>query len=172
MHPRLYTLQGLPTGQLSIMARPRGGQWLFDEIKGLHEIGVDVLVSLMTSAEVHEFDLTEEATFCESQDIVYLSFPILDRSIPPFASSTFTFLEQLHRSLSEGKHIALHCRQGLGRAALMAASLLVLIGFSPGQAFDQLSQVRGYQVPETEEQRAWVTAFSQYHQRSSQQGIH
>jgi hypothetical protein len=51
----------------------------------------------------------------------------------------------------------------ISRAALMAASLLVLSGFSPEQAFDQLSNVRGYPVPETEEQRAWVEAFCQHH---------
>jgi len=42
----------------------------------------------------------------------------------------------------------------------MAASVLVLTGFSPDQAFERLSVVRGYPVPETEEQRAWVVAFS------------
>jgi hypothetical protein len=49
----------------------------------------------------------------------------------------------------------------------MAASLLVLTGFSPDQAFDRLSEARGYPVPETEEQRAWVVAFSQQRHRSS-----
>jgi hypothetical protein len=42
----------------------------------------------------------------------------------------------------------------------MAASVLVLAGFSSDQAFELLSSVRGYPVPETEEQRAWVVAFS------------
>jgi len=49
----------------------------------------------------------------------------------------------------------------------MAASLLVLTDFSSDQAFDRLSKARGYPVPETEEQRAWVVAFSQQHRRSS-----
>ncbi len=34
----------------------------------------------------------------------------------------------------------------------MAASVLVLDGFTPEQAFDLLSRARGYSVPETEEQ--------------------
>src|SRR5258708_20243167 len=70
----------------------------------------------------------------------YLSFPIPDRSVPPFSASTFAFLEQVNVHLSAGKHVALHCRQGLGRAVLMAASLLLLTGFSPDQAFDRLSK--------------------------------
>ena len=134
MRAQLYSIQGLLTGQVSIMARPRGGDWLFDEIKALREAGVDILVSLLTSTEVSEFDLAEEAAFCRDQGISYLSFPIPDRSVPPFSASTFAFLEQVNIHLSAGKHVALHCRQGLGRAVLMAASLLVLTGFSPNSA--------------------------------------
>ncbi len=161
MQARLYTIQGLDTGKVSIMARPRGGDWLFDEVKALRASGVDILVSLLTTEEVRELDLTEEAAFCDRQEITYLSLPITDRSVPPFSESTFLFLKQLKVSLSEGKHLAVHCRQGLGRSALMAASVLVLIGLVPEQAFNLLSQARGYAVPETDEQRSWVVAFSQ-----------
>jgi protein-tyrosine phosphatase len=165
MRAPLYSIQGLPTGQVSIMARPRGGDWLLDEIKALRSAGVDVLVSLLTPDEVMELDLREEAECCRRQEVIYLSFPILDRRTPPFSARTFTFLEQVHRQVSGGKHVAVHCRQGLGRAALMAASVLVLAGFSPDQAFELLSSVRGYPVPETEEQRAWVVAFSRSQRR-------
>jgi hypothetical protein len=35
MRAPLYSVQELPTGQVSLMARPRGGDWLIDEIKAL-----------------------------------------------------------------------------------------------------------------------------------------
>lgn len=158
---RLYAIQELPTGRVSVMARPRGGDWLLDEIRALREAGVDVLVSMLTPAEVSELDLEEEEASCHSQGIVYLSFPIPDFSVPPFSAATFAFLEQLGAYVSEGKHVVLHCRQGLGRSVLMAAGVLILNGFTPDQAIEKLSAVRGYQVPETEEQRVWVRAFSQ-----------
>src|SRR5215472_7180773 len=160
MRAPLYSVQGLPTGKLSVMARPRGGDWLLDEIKALRASGVDILVSLLTSLEVSELDLAEEAMFCHQQGISYISFAIRDRSVPPFSDQTFSLLKQLRASLSEGKHLVFHCRHGLGRAVLMASSVLVLTGFSPEQAFDLLSRARGYRVPETEEQRAWVIAFA------------
>ncbi len=168
MRASLYSVQGLPPGKISIMARPRGGDWLLDETKALREAGVDVLASFLTAEEEREFDLSEEAECCDQQGIIFLAFPILDRSVPPFSATTFSFLEQLYVHLSEGKHIVLHCRQGLGRAVLMAAGLLVLAGFPPNQAFDLLSSARGYPVPETEEQQAWVVAFSQHYHRSPQ----
>jgi protein-tyrosine phosphatase len=157
----LYTVQRLTTGRVSIMARPRGGDWLSDEIKALYESGVNVLVSLLTSAEIGELDLVEEAALCREQGINYVNFPILDRSVPQFSSQTFALLEQLQSDLSKGKHIAIHCRQGIGRSALIAASVLVLSGFAPDRAFDLLSKARGYTVPETEEQRAWIVTFAQ-----------
>jgi protein-tyrosine phosphatase len=165
MRVPLYSIQGLSSGKVSLMARPRGGDWLSDEIEALHTGGVDVLVSLLTAPEVSELDLGEEAVLCSSQEILYLSFPIVDLSVPPFSPQTFQLLEQLNQYLSEGKHVAIHCRQGVGRSGLMASSLLVLNGIAPEQAFDQLSRVRGCSVPETDEQRAWVVAFSQRQKR-------
>jgi protein-tyrosine phosphatase len=163
MRAQLYSIHGLSIEQISIMARPRGGDWLLDEIKALREVSVDVLTSLLTPSEVSELDLTDEAAICHEQGLIYLPFPIIDRSVPPFSARTFICLEHLKTYLTEGKHVVIHCRQGLGRAALMAASLLVLRGFSPEQAFDLLSEARGCPVPETEEQRAWVEAFAQLH---------
>ena len=165
MHVPLYTVQGLSAGKVSVMARPRGGDWLVDEIKDLQVSGVDVLVSLLTEAEVREFDLAEEATLCQHQGIAFLSLPILDRAVPAFAPSTFQFLDRLDAELDGGKHIAFHCRQGLGRAVLLAASLLVLSGMSPDQACADLSKVRGCAVPETEEQHAWIVAFARSRSR-------
>lgn len=163
MRAQLYSIRELPAGRISIMARPRGGDWLIDEIKALYNEDVHVLVSLLTRAEIDEFDLDNEAAFCQQHNIVYLSFPIIDRSVPAFSDTTFVFLQQLQTYLSQNKQIAIHCRQALGRAVLIAASLLVLNNFSPKQAFLELSRVRGYPVPETEEQKAWVESFWYHH---------
>jgi protein-tyrosine phosphatase len=167
MRAQLYSIHDLPTGQVSIAARPRGGDWLIDEIKALCEAGVDVLVSLLTETEEAELDLDNEGHDCRQQNITYLNFPILDRCVPPFTASTFAVIEQLSEQLAAGKHIALHCRQGLGRSVLMAACLLVCAGMTPEQACNQLTQARGCPVPETAEQRAWIVAFSQQHNRLS-----
>ncbi len=158
---RLYTVQPLLDGKVSIARRPRGSDWLLDEITMLRTEGVDVLVSLLTSGEVTELDLTQEAEICQSQGMLYLSYPINDHSIPAFSTEIFALLEQLKTHLAAGKHIAAHCRIGLGRSALIAASVLVLSGLSPESACERLSCARGYTVPETEEQQAWVRELPQ-----------
>lgn len=165
MRATLYTVEGLPVGKISIMARPRGGDWLFDEARAMREAGVDVVVSCLTSKEERDLDLEDEAECCAQQEIAYFSFPIRDFSVPAFSVTTFSMLEQLHAYLCAGKHVALHCRQGFGRSPMVAASLLVLSDFSPDQAFELLSRARMYAVPETEEQREWVVRF--YHHTHS-----
>lgn len=160
MYISLYSIKDNAAGKVSIMARPRGGDWLVDEIQALHEARVNVLVSLLTTDEIRELELEAEAAYCASQEIIYLNFPIVDLSVPAFSSTTFTFLERLTAYLRQGHHVVLHCRQGIGRSGLMAASLLISIGMSAEQALKLLSEARGYTVPETEEQRAWVMAFS------------
>ncbi len=158
---RLYTVQMLSAGKVSIMPRPRGSEWLIDEIKMLRDKGVNVLVSLLTPGEIAELDLAQESEICRNQGITYLSYPISDHGIPAFSAETFALLEQLQMHLAAGKHIAAHCWMGLGRSALVAASVLVLSGISPESACERLSCARGYTVPETEEQQAWVRELPQ-----------
>lgn len=158
---RLYSVRKLPVGKVSIMSHPRGGDWLTDEMKVLFFEGVDVLVSLLMPEEIAELELQNEAEICQSQGMKYLTYPIPDHHVPPFSTDTFALLEELKAYLAQGKHVAVHCWMGLGRSALIAASLLVLSDFTPERACTLLSSARGYEVPETEEQRAWVRALPQ-----------
>jgi protein-tyrosine phosphatase len=147
-------------GRLSIIARPRGGDWLGDEVTALHQAGVDVVVSLLTWLEVAELELAEEADWCARHGVEYLSLPIEDRGVPASTRDAFELLELLRFRLAEGKHVAIHCRQGIGRSSLIAASLLGLLGQPSEQAFAAIEAARGRPVPDTEEQRAWVVRQS------------
>lgn len=167
MRAQLYTVAPLNPGHLSLMARPRGGEWLVDEVEALHAAGVDVLVSLLTPEENRELDLSEEASLCQQQGICYLSFPIQDRRVPSVHADALAFLEDLNRLLHKGQHIVIHCRMGIGRSALMAACLLSFNGYTPQHAFETLSAARGLPVPETDEQRTWVVSLHQYIQEST-----
>lgn len=158
---RLYSVRKLSVGKVSIMSHPRGGDWLTDEMKILFFEGVDVLVSLLMPEEIAELELQNEGEVCQSQGMKYLAYPIPDHHVPPFSEDTFALLEELKAYLAQGKHVAVHCWMGLGRSALIAASLLVLSDFTPERACTVLSDARGYEVPEMEEQRAWVRALPQ-----------
>lgn len=125
----LYWVE-LGNARLAIVARPRGRDWLEDDIKSLKGAGVDALVCALTPAESEELGLSAEDSACRSCGIEFISFPIEDRSVPASASDFGGLITRLHFLLSTGKHLAIHCRAGIGRSSLIAASLLVGNGFS------------------------------------------
>lgn len=160
MNTKLYWIEGRWRGRLAILPRPRGGDWLEDEVCSWQQAGLDVVVSLLTRDEIADLDLTQEAKLCESHGLQFLSFPIEDRGIPASRRATLDLVRNLGEILTEGKNVGIHCRQGIGRSALIAACLLVIAGVDPETAFREVSQARESAVPETIEQREWVRAFA------------
>lgn len=117
-------------------------------------------MSLLETNEVGSFKLNQEAEFCESTGIAFFSFPIADRRVPVSKIDLLDLLNKLKPLLVQGKNIGIHCRQSIGRSALLAAALMVLFGIDPNTAFEQLGEARGLEVPETEEQRKWLENFA------------
>ncbi len=143
------------------MPRPRAGDWLEDEIKGWKADGIDLVVSLLEPEEITELGLEGEFTLCRAAHLELLSFPFADRGVPTSIGETIRFVRGLTERLSEGKAVAIHCRAGIGRAALVAACVLVLLGFDPGAAFELIGEARGVKVPDTPDQQNWVAKFQQ-----------
>jgi len=163
----LHWIKGPWPGRLAISSRPRGGEWLDDEIRGWRQSKLDMIVSLLAADEVTELELTQEAELCRVHGLRFLSFPIVDRGVPLSRTATFDFAQKLHDALVSGKNVLIHCRQGIGRAALIAACVLVLSGVDPENAFREISSARGVSVPETPEQRKWVDEFARTAAKSS-----
>lgn len=151
-----YKIEGPWPGELAIVPRPRGGDWLEDEINSLKDEQFDVLVSLLTRDESDEFDLANESDLSRAQGLQFCEFPIQDLGIPRSTAAARELIDKLCGGLEAGKKIAIHCRQGIGRSGLIAAGVLVASGVDPETAFRQVSAARGLSVPETPEQRAWV----------------
>jgi protein-tyrosine phosphatase len=154
MRPTLYTVDHPGPGRLSTMAKPRGGDWLDDEMAALKAYGVDVLVCALTSAELQESGLANEPRAAHEAGLSFVPVPIPDRDVPDLA----TVLPTLHRlsaGLRDGSHVVTHCRFGIGRSSLLAAALMVLNAVDPDTAWRRLEQARGIAVPDTAEQRDW-----------------
>jgi protein-tyrosine phosphatase len=146
--------------RLAILPRPRGNDWLSDDIAAARRAGVDVIVSALTETETQELGLNEEQKYCSESGIEYFSFPIDDRSLPASEDDLNRFLDDLSERLKQGKSMAIHCRAGIGRSSMLCACLLVRQGFSAESAFQRIQQARGSAVPDTEEQRKWVELFA------------
>jgi protein-tyrosine phosphatase len=120
------------------MPRPRGNDWLSDDLRILRHAGVDVIVSALTAAEAEELGLTAEALECTQNGLLFISFPIEDRSLPTDQTKFDSLVDQLLQFSRNGKAIVVHCRAGIGRSSLIAACVLVKMGLSPEIAFHTL----------------------------------
>lgn len=156
MPKEIYWLDGPWPGRLGVGPRPRGGDWLKDDISDWKRAHIDSVLSLLTPDEEQDLDLRDEAGEVRTQGMHFTSFPIPDRQTPTSESKLAGVLEGLTRDLSAGRNVLIHCRQGIGRSGLVAACLLVKKGMSPGAAIASVSEARGVSVPETAEQRDWI----------------
>jgi len=160
MWTELYWVDGPWPGRLALAARPRGGDWLEDEIASWRRAGIDAVLSLLTLEEEHDLHLETESREARAHGMEFISFPIPDREVPNSEAKMASTLEKLDGALSPGKNVVVHCRQGVGRTGLVAACLLVSKGLTPETAVKTLSTARGAAVPETSEQRHWIDHYA------------
>jgi len=160
MGTELYWVDGPWPGKLALAARPRGGDWLADEIADWRRAGIDTVLSLLTPDEEGDLDLQNEGTEVRTQGLEFVSLPIPDRQVPASEASITSALERLDTTLRSGKNAVIHCRQGVGRTGLVAACLLVTKGLNPETAVRNLSAARGVAIPETPEQRRWIDHYA------------
>jgi protein-tyrosine phosphatase len=150
--------RGAAPGRLSTMARPRGGEWLAEEMEALARDGVDRLVCLLTDSELIELDLVNEPTLAREAGLEFVRLPVSDLEVPG-AGPTAALAKDLAQSLLGDRHVVIHCRAGIGRSSVLAAAVLVVEGLTPEDAWARVAEARGLPVPDTEAQRAFVDAL-------------
>jgi protein-tyrosine phosphatase len=157
MNPYWIKIEGV---RLAIVPRPRGHDWLCDDISFLRRAGVDVIVSALTPTENEELGLVKESQCCQNSGMEFLSFPIEDRSVPSSSSEFNEVVDSVIDSLRKGRGVAVHCRAGIGRSSMIVASALIRNGLSAESAFRAIEESRGCPVPDTPEQKRWVERHS------------
>lgn len=153
---RIYWIDFLKKGALGMMARPKGNDWLEDEIISLKNNEIDLVVSLLEKQEEISLKIENESFFCKKYDINYINFPIPDRGIPKNTSSFVSLIETINEYLKCNKKVVVHCRMGIGRTSLVAAALLIKNNSKYDNVFNYLSATRTLTVPDTEEQKDWI----------------
>ena len=123
---KIYWLHNFENAsRLGIMARPRGNEWLEEDIISLKKQGVQTIVSLLDRNEMYELGLEKESELCLKHGIEYINFPIVDRNIPKPDHGFHSFIGQLNERIFAGKHMVIHCRMGIGRSTIIAGCLLI-----------------------------------------------
>ena len=138
--------------------RSSKGVWLEDEVHGWRQtLGASgLVVSLLTSDEEAHLELQREREACTENGLEYISFPIVDRSVPKSDQDAVRLIETIDSLLRERKNVLVHCRQGLGRSGVIASGVLIKNGVPAAEAMKRWTSVRGAQVPETLQQCIWL----------------
>jgi protein-tyrosine phosphatase len=160
MDCKVYWIDCRSAGRVGIMPRPRGGDWLDDEMKSLASQGADIVVSLLTTEEACELDLTDEQNLCTKNGMEFVSFPINDREVPPVDTKLTDFVGALRERLTGGKSIVIHRRAGIGRSSIMAACSMCSEQDPVPRVMARISSARGFPVPDTREQSEWRQSFA------------
>jgi protein-tyrosine phosphatase len=157
---RIFWVELPGPGRLAILARPRGGEWLENDVGAWCAEGFSTIVSLIETAEMEELDLAAFPGHCRSRGIDFRHLPIPDRGVPPSLPRAAEIARAVAQKFAAGESIGIHCRAGIGRSGLFASAVLVMSGWRPAAAIAAVSAARGLEVPETPEQRAWVERLS------------
>ncbi|MBP1182182.1 protein-tyrosine phosphatase [Methylobacterium sp. PvR107] len=116
--------------------------------------------SVLTLLEAHEFDLLSVKGLPEAVRDAGLAWhyaPIPDVSVPgpAFDAAWRTIGPRILEQFHQGGSVVVHCRGGLGRAGIIAAKLMVMMGADPKQAIEQVRAARPGAI-ETPAQEAYV----------------
>ncbi len=153
-------IQNPPLGPLAIAPYPAPRRWLYDVLAAWKDAGADIVVSLLSDREVSDCGLDGEKEHCRELGIEFRRFPITDHGIPDSADAFLELICELHDASSKDRGIVAHCLAGIGRSTMVAASLLVRSGLTLDEALGRISLSRGFQVPDTTDQRDWLRSLT------------
>jgi len=142
-------------GRLSTMAQPYPDR-LYEQFCALRSNGVDVMVSLQPAAERQAAGLEGEPAAAVRAGLEFHEVPFVDFGVPDRAVAA-PVIELLCDRIRAGRHVVLHCAGGIGRSSVLAGAILVQLGVPAAGVWRIISDARGCEVPETDEQRAWLT---------------
>jgi len=144
---------------LAIVLRPRGDDWLEAELQRLKRGGIQTVVSMLEPWEAEGLGLAREGSLAEHASLNFLSYPIPDRRTPSNLSSFREFANRVADRVRSGEHVGIHCRGSIGRSTVLAASVLIHLGWRAHQGLAAIEAARECPVPDTEEQRRWILEY-------------
>ncbi len=148
-------------GKLALLPHPRTGNssdnnTLKSELNALRTQGIDRLVSLLTNTESHDLGLANEAALFTALGGEFTAFPIPDMCLPDQPHAFMQLACTLADDIVQGRHIAIHCRAGIGRSGMLGCSVLHYLGMNIDNALAHIGKYRGLRIPDTCEQENWL----------------
>lgn len=144
---------------LAIVPRPRGDEWLNDDLARMKNAGIQTLVSTIEPWEANALGLGREHELAQRVGLNFISYAMPDRTTPSNRGDFTRFVKSLAARLEAGEKIGVHCRGCIGRSTVVTACTLITVGWSALDALHAIEIAREFRVPDTDEQREWILAF-------------
>ena len=116
---------------------------------------LDVLVCLLEDHELPMLEIPELVARAEARGLEVLRHRIPDGSIPADEGAFMALASDVLARLADGRNVVVHCRGGLGRTGVLAATCLVAMGLHQEQAIGAVRAARERTI-ETERQEHFV----------------
>jgi len=155
----VFWINGDRPPHLAIVLRPRGEDWLEDEMRRMRANRIETVVSMLEPDEAGFLGLANEKSVAERVGLSFLNYPIPDTQVPADVPRFREFVREVANRLTEGEHIGVHCRGCIGRATILSACALIRLGWRPSDALAAIEKARGMAVPDTPEQATWIMEF-------------
>ena len=100
----------------------------------------------------------------QERGILLLCHPIIEMCVPDSFEAAAAFVNDLVTELEAGHVLAMHCREGIGRAGMMAACCMLRLGMAASSA-EAIREVRRLRCPtavETARQEQFVKAYDEF----------
>lgn len=141
-------------------ARALTGSWARDvdiDVATIAAWGANLVITLVTQAELDELGVAALGDVVRRHGMTWIHLPIEDYATPDeaFEASWPPASVAIHRALSGGSRVLVHCKGGLGRAGTVAAMVMVECGDGPAVAMARVREVRPGAI-ETDDQEAYV----------------
>jgi len=123
------------------------GAWSRDlttDLKAIGEWGAAAVVTLMETFELERLKVPDLGAKVRDTHMEWFHLPIRDVSVPDadFERDWVTTGAALRDVIRCGGNLLFHCRGGLGRSGMIAARMLVELGWRPDDAIESIRRAR------------------------------
>ena len=157
---RVVELPASVGGVLLLSEMPGSERPLDEWLAGAEARQTDLIVNLAEEEELANISPEYLAYMGVNGGIEITTFPIPDYSVPVDMVSFHELIAEVTQRLWSGECVIVHCRAGIGRSGLFAASLLTSLNISFSEVLQRVQSAGG--KFETEAQRLFLQEYRLY----------
>lgn len=115
-----------------------------NDLQCISNWGAKIIVTLLELREIAALGIATLPGSILSKEMLWLHLPMGNNVLPEegFEEKWRSAREKLLQCLQQGERILIHCKEGIGRSALVAARLLIEAGIDPEKAISAVRKAR------------------------------